>query len=241
MHTSFFATQLLADAFCERHTLSVFDEPLNLATNLALIGAAVALSRIALQGRRAGAIVPISMQALIGLAFLMSFASVVFHAWPSPWSEAFDQSSVHAFVLYLGICVLHWMLGWKWSHALLLLPPVVALVVALRTLLPESFATLLAMLPALLGCVAFAVGLARRDDPRWRNFAAASATFAVALVFHRVDRPLCHLLPTGTHFLWHAFSGLTAYIAAATVLREALGNAADTVRPLVPVRVKRDD
>jgi hypothetical protein len=41
-------------------------------------------------------------------------------------------------------------------------------------------------------------------------------------VFHRADRPLCEVLPTGTHFLWHLFSGLAAYLMASAVLERAV-------------------
>lgn len=74
------------------------------------------------------------------------------------------------------------------------------------------------MLNALALGLLLAVVLARRGNPHWRRLAAAAAAFAAALVFHRADRPLCTLLPTGTHFLWHALNGLTAYLAGSVVL-----------------------
>jgi len=42
------------------------------------------------------------------------------------------------------------------------------------------------------------------------------------MVFHRIDRPLCDVMPTGTHFLWHVFSGLTAYLMTRSVLERAV-------------------
>ncbi|MFZ0100338.1 MAG: hypothetical protein WAK98_17765 [Gemmobacter sp.] len=49
---------------------------------------------------------------------------------------------------------------------------------------------------------------------------AASATFAIALVFRELDKPDCDAFPVGTHFLWHIFNGITIGPALLSVERE---------------------
>jgi hypothetical protein len=51
------------------------------------------------------------------------------------------------------------------------------------------------------------------------------------MVFHRADRPLCDMLPTGTHFLWHLFSGIAAYLMASAVLERAVQRPQRTPQP----------
>jgi hypothetical protein len=222
MARSLWDPQLFADAFCERRTLALLDEPLNLATNLVLLAAGIALVRVACTspGRR----VPGQIQTLIGAVFLMAAASILLHARPTPLTEFIDRSAVYFFVLLLVVCFLHHLLGWRWRRALAALPLLAALALALapRLLLPLPWASLAGMLPAVVVCVAFAGLLAQRGDTRWRALAGAGLSFAIALAFHGADRPLCTLLPTGTHFLWHAFSGLTAYLAARVVVDQAM-------------------
>jgi hypothetical protein len=220
MARSLWDPQLFADAFCERRTLALLDEPLNLATNLVLLAAGVALVRVACTspGKR----VPAQIQTLIGAVFLMAAASILLHARPTPLTELIDRAAVYFFVLFYVACFLHHLLGWRWRRSLAALPLLAALALAPRLLLPLPWSSLAGMLPAVAVCAVFAGLLAQRGDVRWRALAGAGLSFAIALAFHGADRPLCTLLPTGTHFLWHAFSGLTAYLAARVVVEQAM-------------------
>jgi hypothetical protein len=42
----------------------------------------------------------------------------------------------------------------------------------------------------------------------------------IALVFRELDKPMCDALPTGTHFLWHFFNGVTIGLALLSTERE---------------------
>lgn len=229
MARSLWDPQLFADAFCERRTLALLDEPLNLATNLVLLAAGIALVRAA--GARPGQRVPVDIQTLIGAVFLMAAASILLHARPTALTELIDRSAVYFFVLFLVLCFLHHLLGWAWRRALAALPLLAALALAPRLLLPLPWSSLAGMLPAVLLCAGFAGLLAQRGDARWRALAGAGLSFAIGLAFHGADRPLCTLLPTGTHFLWHAFSGLTAYLAARVVVEQAMRQPEQSDRP----------
>ena len=226
---------LFMDAFCERRSPSLWDEPLNLATNLALVVAAGLLVRRAAQLRSEGAQVPPSVQALIALIAAMALSSAAYHMAATRWAGVSDAMAVRVFALYFSVCFLRWLVGWSWSRVLLVLP----LFAALGLLVPQSFVptrgllTFVAtpLLPGLLGLVVFSTALALRNDAAWRPMALAAAAFGVALVCHRADRALCDAVPTGTHFLWHVFSAVTVYLITRAVLERAVQRPQPVLQP----------
>lgn len=65
------------------------------------------------------------------------------------------------------------------------------------------------VLPAALHC-------ALKTRRRWALLAGALASFAVAVTLRFIDRGLgARLLPMGTHWLWHVFGGVSAWLVMA--------------------------
>jgi hypothetical protein len=207
MVTPVWDASLFMETFCERRGASLLDEPLNQATNLVFMLACALLVRRVAQLRSEGHVVPFSVQALIASICAMAISSAVFHMSALRWAGVSDAMAVRLFALAFSACYLRWMLDWSWQRVALLVPAFVALAL---------------LIPGALGLVLFTAILALRGDPSWRALAVAAASFAVAMVFHRADRPLCDVVPTGTHFLWHLFSGITAYLMARVVLERAV-------------------
>ena len=226
MVTPVWDASLFVEAFCERRSASLLDEPLNQATNLVFLLACVLLVRRVVQLRGEGRVVPFSAQALIALICAMAISSAVFHMSALRWAGVSDAMAVRLFAIGFSACYLRWLLGWSWLRVGLLAPAIMVLAVLVPGGLPlAQLYGAAPLLPGALGLVLFSAVLALRGDPAWRTLAAAAASFAVAMVFHRADRPLCDVLPTGTHFLWHLFSGLTAYLMTSTVLERAVERA----------------
>lgn len=229
---------LFAEAFCERRTpalVQLLDEPLNVATNVALFIAVALLARRAMAMRRDGATLPVPLLVLVALVGLMAVGSAAFHLTGAPAAGVLDGLAVRLFALWFAACALRWLLAWSWKRVHGVVLPALLMVLMAPTgaigaepLAPWTGA--LPLLPGVAGLVFFALMLARRDDPAWRVFALAAAAFALAVVFHRTDRPLCAALPTGTHFLWHLLSAVTAYlIVRALIDRAALHGAVGSI------------
>lgn len=211
------------DAFCERRTAALWDEPLNMATNLVFMAACLLLVRRVMQLRAQGAVVPVSAQALIALIGAMAVSSAAFHMSATRWAGVSDAMAVRLFALAFIGCYLRWLLGWSWMRVALLVPPCAAVALLVPSVLPDGVLHGAApLLPGLFGLMLFATVLAARGDEAWRPIALASISFAIAIFFHRADRPLCSSLPVGTHFLWHVFAGITAYLMTRTVLERAM-------------------
>jgi hypothetical protein len=77
-----------------------------------------------------------------------------------------------------------------------------------RGLLPSGAYYLL----PLIVLVAVAVILTLRRSPAAPSYLAAAMVFAAAFASRELDGPLCNALPIGTHFLWHLFAALLAFI-----------------------------
>lgn len=223
MVTPVWDASLFMETFCERRSASFLDEPLNQATNLVFLLACVLLVRRVVQLRSEGYAVPFSVQALIASICAMAVSSAIFHMSALRWAGVSDAMAVRLFALAFSACYLRWMLEWSWLRIALLVPAFLAMALLIPGALPLSKLYGAApLLPGALGLVLFAAILALRGDPSWRALALAAASFAVAMVFHRADRPLCDVMPTGTHFLWHLFAGITAYLMARVVLERAV-------------------
>jgi len=223
MLTPVWDASLFMETFCERRSASFLDEPLNQATNVVFLFACAMLVRRVAQLRGEGRVVPFSVQALIATVGAVAISSAVFHMSALRWAGVSDAMAVRLFAMAFAACYLRWLLGWPWLRAALVIPALlsVALVVPGAMPLAKLYGAA-PLLPGALGLVLFTAVLALRGDPAWRMLAAAAASFAVAMVFHRMDRPLCDLVPTGTHFLWHVFSGLAAYLMVRVVLERAV-------------------
>jgi len=223
MVTPVWDPSMFVELFCERRSASLWDEPLNQATNLVFMLACVLLVRRVVQLRSQGRVVPFSAQALIALMGAMALSSAVFHMSALRWAGVSDAMAVRLFAIGFSACFLRWLIGWSWTRVALLVPALLAMAVVVPGGLPlAKLYGAAPLLPGALGLVLFAAILALRGDPAWRDLAAAAASFTVAMVFHRIDRPLCDVMPTGTHFLWHVFSGLTAYLMTRSVLERAV-------------------
>jgi hypothetical protein len=206
---------------CERLSAALSAEPLNVASNLVILLAAALLARRA-RAFRATAFVPVSVQALIALIAVVAVASTLYHIAPTRWSLSLDVQAIHVFVLWFTACFARWVLGLPWGASLLAMPLSLGFAWLVNTTAPDFGMYLNRFLPAGLGLplMALLLWLLRRNA--WRAFAGAALTFNVALICHRADAVLCNLLPIGTHFAWHALSGITLFLIAREVLEQAV-------------------
>jgi hypothetical protein len=210
------------EAFCERASPALFlAEPLNVASNLAILAAAMVLARRAVV-LRSTSLVPASVQALIALIAVVSMASTLYHVAPMQWSYALDIQAIHIFGLWFAACFARWMLGVPWPTALLAIPLFGGYAWLVEMMLAGNGLDIGRFMPAAIGLPLLAALLWFVDRRSWQPFAGAAMAFALALVFHRSDSALCSSLPIGTHFLWHAFNGITLFLITREVLERSV-------------------
>ena len=110
-------------------------------------------------------------------------------------------------------------LGWIAVGAFLLL--FLALTFLIEAMLRPLLSGSAAYAPALLALVVTGSVLAARSHRVGRYLLAAAAVFFVSLTLRTLDEPLCSVLPSGTHFLWHLINAATLAILLVAAARHA--------------------
>lgn len=205
------------DHYCERVAVGLWNEPFNAISNLAFL---VAAGAILIRQKRFGW----SDRPVIALAMvagIVGIGSILFHTFANGWSLVADMLPIAVFIYafffvglrrYLDVGVVTALVA---TIGLYLASP--ALAAFLKPVMGPS-ATYVPGLVATFG-LAIATRLLRGGPVPW-HLVAAGVTFAIALVFRELDKPVCDTFPTGTHFLWHIFNGVTIGLALLSAERE---------------------
>ncbi len=204
------------DLYCERVGPGLWNEPLNAVTNLAFIAAGLLLV-VAL--RHAGPAVrrdpPIL--ALVALLFLVGIGSGLFHTFAVFWAMLADVVPVALFILLYMYLALKRLVGLPPWGCVLGLVIVLALVALLPTVFGFGVPTYAVALLAMLGVGGF-LHYGRRHGAG-APILMAAGLFAFSLALRTADEPLCAVLPSGTHFLWHLMNAVVLYSLTRTMMR----------------------
>ena len=154
---------------------------------------------------------------LSGNAMVVGVGSFLFHTVAEPWAGAADTVPILMFIMGFFAVAMNRFAGLGWGAAGLatlgFVVAMVALSAVLRPLVGEWMGGSQSYVPALAGLLAVGWWLsARRAHPAGRALMQAGGVFAVSLVFRTLDGPLCHLIPFGTHFMWHLCNGTVFWI-----------------------------
>lgn len=196
------------DGYCERLGPGFWAEPVNAATNLAFIVAAVVGWR--LFTRRGGDDLAIAW--LVVVVTAVGIGSFLFHTVATVWAALADVLPITIFILSYLALVLRRGFALSWWAALALtiafLPLSSGLEAGVEAVAGDALGGSEGYLPALAALVVCGAWLWRRDHALGRPLVVAAGLFAVSLTFRTLDMPLCPALPLGTHFLWHLLNGL---------------------------------
>jgi hypothetical protein len=222
--------------YCERgHDPSFWAEPLNAASNVAFIVAALLATRELLQRPRGSP--GLTEAALVGLVYVIGTGSFLFHTYAMRWAVLADVVPITIFMLAYLAYALRRFMGHNW---LLVGLSVVAFYGLLHwaatiecrnTLLPVTARAGARCLngsagysPAFGAMALTGAMLALRSHPAWRYVLGAAAVFLVSLMFRTVDLEWCDWTRAfghvaGTHFLWHLLNAVTLYLLLVGAIR----------------------
>ena len=199
--------------YCERIGPGLFAEPLNAVTNGSFLIAAWAAGALA---RRSGGL-SAGIWIMLALAASVGIGSGLWHTLATPWAMILDVVPIALFLV--------WTL-WLYARTVLRmpLPLVLASMAAFLGIsaYAQGFEELLngslAYAPALIALQGLGAYHARQATAGRYALVLAAATYAIALVFRVLDPEVCAAFPIGTHFLWHSFTGLAAYLAMRSLI-----------------------
>jgi hypothetical protein len=191
------------DAYCERTSAAYWAEPVNAVTNAAFLVAALVMWR-----RTEG--LPLARAMCLALAAI-GVGSYLFHTHANGLTAAMDVAPILVFILvyvfaatrdFLGLA------GWRPWAAVAGFVPYAALTVPVFQAVMPFLGSSAGYAPVPLLILIYAGLLWRRAPATARGMALGAGVLVVSLTFRTLDYPLCDVVPTGTHFLWHILNGL---------------------------------
>lgn len=209
--------------YCERLSDAFWGEPLNAASNVAFLLAAV----IAFLAWRRRTPDDGATAALIVLVAFIGIGSFLFHTAPGSLTVLLDVVPIQLFIIGYFALVLRRFVGLSAPLAIAGVIGFLAVSAGVPLLAPRgSLAGGLAYVPALFALLGFGVFLLRRDRVAARSLLSGAALFAVSLAMRTLDQPLCPRWPLGLHFVWHCLNGVLLLL----LLLAAIGQRQRNVR-----------
>lgn len=211
------------DIYCERTSAAFWAEPVNAASNLSFVAAALWAAATA---RARGLTSPV-LWLLIAMAGLIGLGSFLFHSFATRWAELADTLPIWTFVAAFVLTAMH-HIGDLPPRRVARIGAIIAIAAAAAIYLasneganpaPDPLNGSGQNAPALLALLIFAALTAYRRHPAAPWIIAATGTFGLSLTFRTLDRDLCASLPIGTHFLWHLLNGLMIALLLQMLLR----------------------
>jgi hypothetical protein len=189
------------DGYCERTDFSYWSEPINAATNLAFIIAALVLWR-----RSTG--VPMA-RVLSVILFATGIGSFLFHTHATLWASVADVVPIGIFILTYLFVVNRDMVpmgGWLAALATALFIPFAAVLLPVLNQIPfVAISNFYWTVPILLALYAV---LLRRKPGIAQGFLIGAALLCLSITIRSLDEILCDVIPVGTHFVWHLLNGV---------------------------------
>lgn len=241
--------------YCERgQDPSLWAEPLNAASNLAFIVAAMMALVILLNQPRAAR--SSDHYLLVALVFTIGIGSFLFHIYANRWSVLADVLPITIFILvYLAFSLNRFLgvpVGWSvvitiayagLGQAASSLKCQAGLAGAFLGLGAKSGQTCLngsiGYVPALL--FLFIVGglLAIRRHSAAKNLLLAACVLAVSLTFRTIDQAVCTQTviagtKIGTHFVWHILNSVTLFLLLKAAIEHNRPASANDVYAPIP-------
>ncbi|PWL24814.1 ceramidase domain-containing protein [uncultured Roseivirga sp.] len=153
--------------------------------------------------------------AAIPFLFLNGLGSTLFHGLrTSRWLLYMDF--IPAMILTLLITIYFWskVLPKKWMSFVLVVPVFLMRFTALNLIGGQSGLNVSYAISGLAFLVPIFLILRKNNWEKTYSIVLGSVCFVLAIYFRQADHYYTSIIPIGTHFLWHIFSGIGAYFLA---------------------------
>ena len=191
------------DMYCERTQHSIISEPINLATNMGFLIAAVVMWYRA-KTIKACRILSM-MLASIGIA------SALHHSFAQTWAALIDVLSIAVFVFtYLFLANRNYLdLSVKYALIIMILFLPINFILSNYLLDFDFLSDSVGYIPILLLMGAYALILKNKRPKVSNGLLIGFYALAISLAFRTVDQTFCSHWPFGTHFMWHILNAIT--------------------------------
>lgn len=210
------------DIYCERLDPGFWAEPLNAASNIAFIAAALVGAAMLLRRGNRDA----DLWLLVALTATVGVGSFLFHTFATVWAGLADTIPIWVFVaVFVAVAMRRYFamspLRIAFTFAVLIAAGYGYALVSPDTE-PGAAPVLngsLQYAPAVIAQWSFVLALHRARHPAFGWVAASALVFLTSLVFRTLDIAVCDAFPAGTHFAWHILNGtMIAMLLAGIIL-----------------------
>jgi hypothetical protein len=199
------------DAYCERQSAAIDAEPLNAITGAAMLISAAAAAY--LQVKRPNHDAAVAIWSAIAAISVGAIGATLFHTFATVWAVALDVIPFLVFMLIILWLTMTRFFNWTWPGAILAVAGFLGAIFFAGRLMPAgASASYSYYLVPLIVLLIASIALKLRRSPAADSYLAATIVFVAAIVSRESDGPLCASVPVGTHFLWHLFAALLAFI-----------------------------
>jgi len=200
------------DKYCERVTLGVWDEPLNVISNIAFFAIAVLLFRYFRKNFQSDYGRHWDIAILIGFAFCISIGSTLWHLYAQRWALYTDVIPILLFInLFLLSCFFRVL-----KLPLVLVFVCFAVYHLMNTFVQSNFSIdvlngSIFYVPVFLCLLSVTLVLLYQKSTLAKLYAYSTVLFAFSLILRTLDLSQCESFPIGTHFLWHSSIAIMLY------------------------------
>lgn len=204
---------------CERIGLGPMAEPLNVLSSLAFMFVAVSIYRHYKLHEDVKGKWIWDVRVLTFLTFIIGVNSLVFHAYPTPTTELADTITIVMFIIIYFWCVLFRIGRTTVFQAAICFTAFVGFSHILVHQFPRALNDSIGYLSSMIALIMIAVYLYLKARPSAVHFMLAAIVGVVSLFCRAIDREICSMMPTGTHFLWHTLNATLIYILLKQLVR----------------------
>jgi len=212
------------DHYCERTLPQLWNEPLNVLTNIAFLAVFYPVLRSLQKLSRENDMPLWDLWILTGFIAFVGIGSATWHVLASSWALWADRIPILLFIsLYLVSCLLR-----VFNMSLIVALSALVLFHTVNTLVQFMFPAYtmngsLFYIPTLVILFVMTILLwLKRNKSIRKYFLSACVLFSVAIIFRSIDLVACDIIPTGTHYIWHLLIAFTMYPLMIALIRTTM-------------------
>ena len=190
------------DIYCERLDSSIWAEPINAVTNFAFVLAAIIMwfrCKNLVEGK-----------VLAVLLFSIGYGSFLFHTFAQTWAAILDVASILIFILAYIFVANHRFLMWSKLASvigvILFFPYQFLLVNMLSNF--QLFGSSVQYIPIAILIFIYAALLRKSEQNLSDGLFIGATVLCVSIFFRIIDEPICQVVSTRTHFVWHILNAV---------------------------------
>lgn len=204
---------------CERKSLDLLAEPINLFTSFLFFLVAIVLYRYYSTHHEIKAEKIADVKILTIMIVLIGIGSSVFHASPSYYTELADITFIVLFIIIYFFSMLRRVIKANIFVSIICFLAFIGVTHIVTSMFPNALNDSIAYITTMGALAVFALYLNLLNRAAARGFLTAALVGCISLFFRVIDNEICEEIDYGSHFMWHSLNALLIYILMMQLVR----------------------